>query len=50
VINSSGHKLHLVNELKKPTKDLTMADRPLEEVEREHIVRLLEQTQGKVSG
>jgi chemotaxis protein methyltransferase CheR len=50
VINSSGPKLHLVDELKKPEKDLTKAKRTLEDVEREYIVRVLEQTQWKVSG
>jgi chemotaxis protein methyltransferase CheR len=50
VINSSGPKLRLVDELKKPDKDLTKANRTLEDVEREYIVRVLEQTQWKVSG
>ena len=50
VINSSGPKLHLVDELKKPDKDLTKANRTLEDVEREYIVRVLEQTRWKVSG
>jgi PAS domain S-box-containing protein len=50
VINSSGPKLHLVDELKKPSKDLTTTQKTLEEVERDHIVRILEQTHWKVSG
>jgi PAS domain S-box-containing protein len=50
VINSSGPKLHLVDELKKPPKDLTTTQKTLEAVEREHIVRVLEQTHWKVSG
>jgi chemotaxis protein methyltransferase CheR len=50
VINSSGPKLRLVDELKKPRKDLPTTQRTLEEVERNHIVRVLEQTNGKVSG
>ena len=50
VINSSGPKLRLVDELKKPQKDLSTAQKTLEAVEREHIVRILEQTQWKVSG
>jgi len=50
VISSSGPKLHLVDELKKPHKDLTTAQKTLDEVERDHIVRILEQTQWKVSG
>ena len=50
VINSSGPKLHLVDELKKPHKDLTTAKKTLNEVERDYIVRVLEQTNWKVSG
>jgi len=49
-INSSGPKLRLVDELKKSHKDLTTAQKTLEEVERGHIVRILEQTNWKVSG
>jgi chemotaxis protein methyltransferase CheR len=50
VINSSGPKLHLVDELQKPHKDLTTAKKTLNEVERDYIVRVLEQTNWKVSG
>ena len=50
VINSSGPKLRLVDELKKPFKDLTTSQKTLEAVERNHIIRVLEQTQWKVSG
>jgi PAS domain S-box-containing protein len=50
VINSSGPKLRLVDELKKPAKDLAAAQKTLEEVERDHIIRILEQTNWKVSG
>jgi chemotaxis protein methyltransferase CheR len=50
VINSSGPKLHLVDELKRPERDPTLANRSLAEVEREYIVRVLEQTGWKVSG
>jgi chemotaxis protein methyltransferase CheR len=50
VINSSGPKLHLVDELKKPNKDLTKANQTLADVEREYILRVLEQTHWKVSG
>jgi formate hydrogenlyase transcriptional activator len=50
VINSSGPKLHLVDELKKPYKDLTTAQKTLDEVERDYIVRVLEQSHWKVSG
>jgi transcriptional regulator with GAF, ATPase, and Fis domain len=48
VINSSGPKLRLVDELKKPFKDLSASQRTLEAVEREYIVRVLEQTHWKV--
>jgi chemotaxis protein methyltransferase CheR len=50
VINSSGPKLHLVDELKNPSRELTRANRSLADVEREYIVRVLEQTHWKVSG
>ena len=50
VINSSGPKLRLVDELEKPHEDLTTARKTLDEVEREHIVRVLDMTHWKVSG
>jgi len=50
VINSSGPKLHLVDELKKPSKDLMTTPKTMEAVERDHIVRVLEQSHWKVSG
>ncbi len=50
VINSSGPKMHLADELKKPNKDLTMAKRTLDDVEREYIVRVLDQTNWNISG
>lgn len=50
VINSSGPKLHLVDELKNPGKNLTRANRSLADVEREYIIRVLEQSHWKVSG
>jgi chemotaxis protein methyltransferase CheR len=50
VINSSGPKLRLVDELEKSRKDLTTARMTMDEVEREHIVRVLEMTHWKVSG
>jgi transcriptional regulator with GAF, ATPase, and Fis domain len=49
-INSSGPKLRLVDELMKPPRDLTKPHKTLAEVERDHIVRVLEQTNWKVSG
>jgi len=50
VIESSGPKLRLVDELKTRRKDLPTAPKTMEAVEREHIVRILNQTQWKVSG
>ena len=50
VINSSGPKLRLVDELKKPYKDLAKSEQTLENVERDYIKRVLEQTGWKVSG
>jgi chemotaxis protein methyltransferase CheR len=50
VINSSGPKLHLADELKKPDKGSTEANRTLEDVEREYILRVLRKTDWKVSG
>jgi len=50
VINSSGPKLRLVDKLKEPAKDLPATQKTLEEVERDHIVRVLEQTNWRVSG
>jgi chemotaxis protein methyltransferase CheR len=49
-INSSGPKLRLVDELKKPHKDLATPQKTLQEVERDHILQILEQTNWKVSG
>jgi transcriptional regulator with GAF, ATPase, and Fis domain len=50
VINSSGPKLRLVDELTTPRKDVSTGAKTLEAVEREYIVRVLEETQWKVSG
>jgi len=50
VINSSGPKLRLADELKKPYKDLSMDQNTLASVERDYILRVLEQTHWKVSG
>ena len=50
VINSSGPKLHLADELKKPPRYLSTGTDSLEVVERNHILRVLEQTRWKVSG
>ncbi len=50
VINSSGPKLRLADELKKPVKDLGASRKSLQTVEKEHILRVLEQTKWKISG
>ena len=51
VINSSGPKLCLADELKKPFQEgVSTNTQTLGVVEREYIVRVLEQTQWKVSG
>ena len=50
VINSSGPKLRLADELKKPSRDVAIPDRTLAEVEREYIIRVHDQVQWKVSG
>jgi chemotaxis protein methyltransferase CheR len=50
VVGSSGPKLHLVDELKKQHRDLVNTERTLKDVEREYILRVLEQVQWKVSG
>jgi len=50
VINSSGPKLRLVDELKKPYKNLAKSVQTLENVERDYIRQVLEQTDWKVSG
>ncbi len=50
VINSSGPKLRLVDELRKPRGDAPRPDQTLEHVERDYIQRVLERTGWKVSG
>jgi len=50
VINTSGPKLHLADQLKKPTRYLSTGTDTLEAVERNYILRVLEQTNWKVSG
>ena len=50
VISSSGPKLRLVDDLKQTCKHQSMVSRTLEDVEREHIVRVLEEVKWKVSG
>jgi len=50
VINSSGPKLHLVDELQKASKRIAEANRTLADVEREYILQVLERAHWKVSG
>ena len=50
VINSSGPKLRLADELKKTHRDVIKPGQTLEKVERDYIQRVLEQTGWKVSG
>ncbi|RPJ16280.1 MAG: PAS domain S-box protein, partial [Desulfobacteraceae bacterium] len=50
VINSSGPKLRLVDELKKSLKDSCKSQKTLKAVERDHIIQTLEQTNWKVGG
>ncbi len=50
VINSSGPKLRLVDELKKTSDDFYPSQKTLKAVEREYILRVLEQTNWKISG
>ena len=50
VINSSGPKLRLVDELRKPRGDAPRPEQTLEHVERDYIHRVLERTGWKVSG
>ena len=50
VINSSGPKLRLMDELKKSSSRMTDRSRTIETVEREYILSVLEQTEWKVSG
>ncbi len=50
VINSSGPKLRLIDELKKPVKNTGSNQRSLQTVEKEYILRVLEQTKWKISG
>ena len=50
VISSSGPKLRLVDDLNPPQQDLSTPLKTLETVEFDHIVRVLEHTDWKVSG
>ena len=50
VINTSGNKLRLMDTVNTPQKDLATTPKTLETVERDHIIRILEETRWKVSG
>ncbi len=50
VINSSGPKLRLADDLKQTLKDTGISIKSLETVEKEHILRILDQTNWKISG
>ena len=50
VINSSGPKLRLADELKRPAKNTESSQKSLQTVEKEHILHILEQTKWKISG
>jgi chemotaxis protein methyltransferase CheR len=50
LINSSGPKLRLGDELKQPFKDLSTNNKTLNAVERGYIVQTLEQTHWKIGG
>jgi chemotaxis protein methyltransferase CheR len=50
VINSSGPKLRLVDDLRNPYKKPETSQQSMQSVEKEHILRVLEQTEWKISG
>ena len=50
VINSSGPKLRLADELKKSSKGSITSPKTMEAVERDYIVQTLEQTHWKIGG
>lgn len=50
VINSSGPKLRLVDELKKPPRESRPTSKTMAAVERDYILQVLEQTKWKISG
>lgn len=50
VINSSGPKLRLADELRRPTKNVSTSTKTMAAVERNHILEVLEMTNWKVSG
>jgi len=50
VINPSGPKLRLIDDLAKPYKRLGKNQKTLDAVERDYIIRVLNQTNWKVNG
>jgi PAS domain S-box-containing protein len=50
VINASGNKLRLMDTLDKTQKVLAAAPKTLEKVERDYIIRILDETRWKVAG
>ncbi|MGA8181205.1 MAG: sigma 54-interacting transcriptional regulator [Desulfobacterales bacterium] len=50
VINASGNKLRLMDTLEKAQKVLAAAPKTLEKVERDYIIRILDETRWKVAG
>jgi chemotaxis protein methyltransferase CheR len=50
VINSSGPKLRLADELKRPLQGLITNNKTLDAVERDYIVQTLDQTHWKIGG
>jgi len=50
VINSSGLKLRLADELKQPSRDFPASAKTLAAMERDYILEVLEQVQWKISG
>ncbi|MFO7753057.1 MAG: helix-turn-helix domain-containing protein, partial [Desulfobacteraceae bacterium] len=50
VINSSGPKLRVVDELKRPNTKTTKAQKTLKDMERDYIIQVLEEVDWKVSG
>ena len=51
VINSSGPKLHLADDLARPVhKEMPTPLKSLEEIETDHIIRVLEETNWRIDG
>ena len=50
VINTPGSVLQIVDQLEQPISDPTSSPRSLEEVEREHIISVLDDTSWKIEG